>query len=80
MQFPQEKQKSKTALARSSALHLERCGICNFLRNNKKVGLPWHVAQLHIWKGGIGTLDTDTQLNSTKIKQIQSLLNPTNVL
>lgn len=54
-------------------------GICNFLRNNKKVRLPWHVAQLHIWKGGIGTLDTDTQLNSTKIKQIQSLLNPTNV-
>ena len=48
-------------------------GICNFLWNNKKVRVPWHVAQLHIWKGGISTLDTDTQLNSTKIKQLQSL-------
>ena len=35
---------------------------------------------LSIWKGGLGILDIDTQLNSIKIKWMQRLLNPTNAL
>ena len=36
--------------------------------------------QLCIWKGGLGILDLDTQLNSIlQTKWIQRLLNPTNV-
>ena len=38
------------------------------------------VAQLSIWRGGLGILDKDTQLNSLKRKWIQRLLNPTNAL
>ena len=38
------------------------------------------VAQLSIWRSGLGFLDKDTQLNSLKRKWIQRLLNPTNAL
>ena len=38
------------------------------------------VAQFSIWLGGLNMLNIDTQLNSKKIKWIQRLLNPTNVL
>ena len=37
-----------------------------------------HLFQLSTWKGGIGILDIDTQLNFLKTKWIQKLLNPTN--
>ena len=37
-------------------------------------------ARFSIWSGGLGILDTDTQLNCIKIKWIQTLLNSTNVL
>ena len=51
-------------------------GICNFLRKNKKVRLPWHVAQLYIWKDAVYAISSGTrkkqdcpgpgtQLNST---------------
>ena len=36
--------------------------------------------KLPIWKGGLGILDIDTQLNSLKIKWVQRLFHPTNVL
>ena len=39
-----------------------------------------HLSQLSIWRGGLGILDTDTQLNYIRIKCIQRLLNPTNAL
>ena len=38
------------------------------------------VAQLSIWRGGLGILDKDTQLNSLKRKWIQRSLNSTNAL
>ena len=38
------------------------------------------LAQLSIWRGGLGIFDIDTQLNYIKIKSIQRLLNPTNAL
>ena len=41
---------------------------------------PRQLIQLCIWKGGLGILDLDTQLNSIlQTKWIQRLLNPTNV-
>ena len=46
----------------------------------KKVRLPRHLALLSIWRGGLGILDIDTQLNSSKVKWIQRLSNPTNAL
>ena len=36
---------------------------------------PRHLAQLSIWRGGLGILDIDTQLNFLKIKWIERLLN-----
>ena len=45
-----------------------------------KFSPPRHLAQLPIWKGGLGILDIDTQLNSLKIKWTQRLLDPTNAL
>ena len=54
--------------------------IYNFLWNRKKYNLPDTVDQLSIWRGGLGILDIDTQLNYIKIKWIQRLLNPTNAL
>ena len=44
----------------------------------QKLRPPRHLVQLSTWKGGIGILDIDTQLNSLKTKWIQRLLNPTN--
>ena len=41
---------------------------------------PRHLAQFSIWKGRLGILDIDTQLNSFKIKWIQRLFHPTNAL
>ena len=38
------------------------------------------IAQLSIWKCGLGILDIDTQLNSLELKWNWRLLNPTNVL
>ena len=46
----------------------------------EKIRPPRHLAQLSIWKGGLGILEMGTQLNSLKIKWIQKLLNPTNAL
>ena len=41
---------------------------------------PRQQIQLCNWKGGLGILDIDTQLNSIlKTKLIQGLLNPTHV-
>ena len=39
---------------------------------------PRNPVQLSTWKGWLGILDIDTQLNSLKIKWIQRLLNLTN--
>ena len=41
---------------------------------------PRHLAQLSIWRWALVILDTETQLNSPKIKWILRLLNPTNAL
>ena len=41
---------------------------------------PRHLSQLPIWKGGLGILDIDTQLNPLIIKWIQTLLNSANAL
>ena len=54
--------------------------IYNFLLEGKKMRPPRHPALLPIWKGGLGILDVDTQLNSLKIKWIQRLFHPTNAL
>lgn len=51
-----------------------------FPLEQQEIGLSWHLAQVSIWKVGLGILDIDIQLNSSKIKWIQSLLNPTNSL
>ena len=39
---------------------------------------PRQLVQLSTWKGGLGNLDIDTQLNSLKTKWIHRLSNPTN--
>ena len=44
----------------------------------QKIRLPRHLVQLFTWKGWIGILDIDTQLNSLNTKWIQRLLKPTN--
>ena len=41
---------------------------------------PRYLAQLSIWRGALGILEIDTQLNSLKTQWIQRLLNPTNAL
>ena len=46
----------------------------------KKKRLPRHLAQLSIWKSGLGMRDIDPQLKSLKIEWIQSLLYPTTAL
>ena len=51
--------------------------IYDFLWKGKKIWPPKHLAQFFIWRGGLGILDMDTQLNSLKIKCIQTLLNST---
>ena len=51
-----------------------------FALEQKKIRPPRHLTQLSTWRGRLGILDIDTQLNSLKIKWIQRLLNPTNVL
>ena len=43
----------------------------------QKMRLPRHLVQLSTWKGGLGILDIDTQLNSLETKWIQRLVNPT---
>ena len=52
----------------------------DFLWEGKKSRPPRHLIQLPIWKGGLGILDIDNQLNSLKIKWIQRLFHPTNAL
>ena len=54
--------------------------IYDFLWEEKKIRPPRHLIQLPIWKGGLGILDIDTQLNSLKIKCIQRLLHPATAL
>ena len=54
--------------------------IYDFLREEKKIRPPRHLIQLPIWKGGLGILEIDTQLNSLKIKWIQRLLHPATAL
>ena len=54
--------------------------IYDFLWEGKRIRSPRYLAQLPIWKGGLGISDIDTQLNSLKIKEIQRLFNPTNAL
>ena len=46
----------------------------------QKMRLPRHLIHFSTWKGRIGILDIDIQLNSLKTKWIQKLLNPTNAL
>ena len=46
----------------------------------EKIQRPRYLAQLSIWRGGLGILDIDTQLNYIKIKWIQMLLSSTNAL
>ena len=48
--------------------------IYDFLWEKKKILLPRHLTQFPIWKGGLGILDIDTQLNALKIKWTQILL------
>ena len=52
----------------------------DFLWEGKQIRPHRHLTQLPTWKGGLGILDIDTQLNSLKIKWIQRLLHPTNAL
>ena len=54
--------------------------IYEFLWEGKKIHPHRHLLQLPIWKGGLGILNIDTQLNSLKVKWIQRLLHPTNAL
>ena len=54
--------------------------IFDFLWEGKKIRPPRHLVQLPIWKGRLGILDIDTQLNSLKNKWIQRLLNSNNAL
>ena len=51
-----------------------------FLWEGEKIHPPRHLVQLPIWKGGLGILDIDTQLNFLKVKLIQRLLNSTSAL
>ena len=51
-----------------------------FLLEWKKIRPPRYLAQLSIWRGGVGILDTATHLKYLKIKWIQKLLNPTDAL
>ena len=53
--------------------------IYDFLWNEIKIRPPKQLAQPSIWRGGLGILDIDTQLNCLK-KWIQRLLNPNNAL
>ena len=46
----------------------------------KKIRPHRHLAQILIWKVGLGILDIETQLNFLKINRFQKLLNPTNAL
>ena len=52
----------------------------DFLWEGKKSLPPRQLIQLPIWKGGLGILDIDNQLNSLKIKWIQRLFHPTSAL
>ena len=54
--------------------------INDFLWEGKKIRTPRHLVELPIWKGGLGTLDIDTQLNSLKIKWIKRFLQSSNAL
>ena len=45
-----------------------------------KVEIEKTIAQLSIWKCGLGILNIDTQLNSLELKWIERLLNDTNAL
>ena len=54
--------------------------IHDFLWKRQKIHPHRYLIQLSIWKGGLGILDIDTQLNSLKIKWIKRLLHPTNAL
>ena len=54
--------------------------IYDFLLEEKKIRPPRHLIQLPIWKGGLGILEIDTQLNSLKIKWSQRLLHPATAL
>ena len=44
--------------------------IHDFLWEGEKIRLPRHLVQLPIWRGGLGVLDIDTQLNTLRIKWI----------
>ena len=54
--------------------------ICDFLCEGKKIRPPRYLAQVPIWKGGLGILNIDTHLSPLKIKSIQRLFHPTNAL
>ena len=49
-----------------------------FSLERKKIQSPRHLAQLSIWRGILGVLDIETQLNYIKTKWIERSLNPTN--
>lgn len=40
----------------------------NFLYNEKQIKAPRHLAQLLVWRVGLGILNMDTELSSLKIK------------
>ena len=54
--------------------------IYDFLWGGEKICPPRHLVQLPIWKGRLGILDIDIQLNALKIKWIQRLLNSDNAV
>ena len=54
--------------------------IYDFLWEGEKFRPSTHLVQLPIWKGRLGTLDIDTQLNSLKTKWIKRLLQSSNAL
>ena len=76
----------KSMVHRSNIYNSKRNQKGNWKKNKKfplelqKMRLPRHLIQLSTWKGRIGILDIDIQLNSLKTKWIQKLLNPTNAL
>ena len=47
--------------------------IHDFLWEGRKIRPPRHLVQLPIWRGGLGVLDIDTQLNALRIKWIRRL-------
>ena len=52
----------------------------DFLWEEKKIRPPRHLVQLLVWRGGLGVLDIDTQLNTLRIKWIRRLFGSNDAL